>query len=213
AGNVMVRPELHTAADVEKVVAEAAALASEADGEAGALVVYTLRSQELSAQMASECRQRGVPCVDVAQPLMAALSEGIRQAEAAGIEVFVASDSSGRTPTAMVVSALQRLPGGTPDEVTVCPETRTVEEVKQVVEAASKSGQRSVVAFTFASSGLARFMRQQCEDAGVRFVDVFQPVLLAFEVYLKYPAIGVPGGFSDTKAPSKWKKVAVERAA
>jgi len=74
----------------------------------------------------------------------------------------------------------------------VCNEVRSLEEINCIVEEAKTT--RSVIIFTFASPGMSRFMRQQCERAKVPYADAFQPVLVAFEKYLDYPPVGVPGG-------------------
>eukprot|EP00969_Alexandrium_andersonii_P123250 5447095-Alexandrium_andersonii.AAC.1 len=59
---------------------------------------------------------------------------------------------------------------------------------------------------------MSRFMRQQCERSRVHYADVFQPVMLAFEKYLDYPPVGVPGGHDLSRGYSdNWDTLPVER--
>jgi len=222
AARLAVHPEVCSAEHVRTVVEEAA--------RDGALVIYTLASSELCLQLASECSQQNIPCIDLLQPLLTTLeeitgrqrlgstavaappeneSEPVESEEVESpLEIYVASDSSGSSTYQLVRAALRQFPGSRVRDLTVCPEVCTLEEIRLVARTAGES--QGLVAFTFASTGMSRFMRQQCEAYGARFVDVYQPLLLAMEIYLQYPAIGVPGGFLDREALSstrqKWSR-------
>mmetsp|Transcript_30589 Transcript_30589/g.101779 ORF Transcript_30589/g.101779 Transcript_30589/m.101779 type:complete len:168 (-) Transcript_30589:46-549(-) len=104
---------------------------------------------------------------------------------------------SGNCTFQLVKEALGQFPECGVQDVIVCPKVRSLEEIKLIVEKAESA--RGMVAFTFASPGMSRFMRQQCELAGIRYADLFQPVLVAMELYLNHPFFGVPGGL-DLKA-------------
>lgn len=221
AADMTVRPGVRSAIAVDMAVAEAASCRLEWDDEgrvSRALVVYMLASRELGAHLARECAKEHVACINALEPLLTAMeasfgqerrgSRGpeVRSEESvarSGLErslspaVFAVSCGSGNCTFHMVCAALRQFPQSGISEITVCPEMRSLEEVKLIVQKAAKIG--ALVAFTFASPGMSRFMRQQCELAGVRYCDLFQPVLVTMEIYLNHPFFGVPGGL-DLKA-------------
>jgi len=106
--------------------------------------------------------------------------------------IYAVSDSSGETVAAAVRAGLQRFPGCGVETVTLCPQVRTLEEINHITREAFITD--SVVIFSFASPGMSRFMRQQCERVKVTYADVYQPVVMTMEAYLNYPPVGVVGG-------------------
>ncbi|CAE8685568.1 unnamed protein product, partial [Polarella glacialis] len=126
--------------------------------------------------------------------------------EEEGSTVFAVSDSSGGSTFEMVCAALKQFPRNGVDAVTLCPEVASLEAINHIVQEALLL--ESLIVFTFASPGMSRFMRQQCERAKVPYADVFQPVLIAFERYLDYPPVGVPGGHDLTSSDQedRWQK-------
>jgi len=228
AAKLTVHPEVRSCADVRSVVEAACAVGSSANstGGAGTLVIFTLASPALCTQMVRECGERNVPCIDALQPLLAALEAALGQprlgsgaGSAAASDrsqratqlsppprIFAVSDSSGTSTFELVRSALRQFPGCGVEEVTICPRVRSLEEIRLVAQEAGRAD--AVVAFTFASTGMSRFMRQRCEAVGALSADLYQPVLLAMEIYLEYPAIGVPGGYSEAPAATqqKWEQ-------
>lgn len=200
------------------------------------LVVYTFASRVLSAHLVNACKQRGIMCVSAVAPLHSALEEhfghlrpGRRESEAAGARapgddfqaggnvqlgaprVFAASCGQGNCTFNMVRAALRHYPWcGDVSHVTICPRVNSVEEVKLIVHRAATH--RALVAFTFASPGLSRLVRTQCELAEVHYADLFQPVLIAMELYLDHPFFGVPGGLDLqqlAEAELRWERRAV----
>jgi len=215
--SVTVIPEVRGEADVRQAVEQAVSKGADAslpEGCGGALVLHTVASLELAAVIGAECQSRRVPCIDLLQPLLMMLETklGQRGSKPAsettksgnGPPIFAVSDSTGTTVCDLVRSALQQFPGRGIEEITVCPEVRSLEEITIVAQSAAQEG--GVVAFSFASTGMSRYMRQQCENLDVAFTDIYQPMLLAMEIYLEYPSIGVPGGFLDLKDLSSAKK-------
>lgn len=220
-----VRSEVRSDAEVKRVVEEAKA----AGGASGAMIIYTLASPGLCTTMASECREQDVACIDVLQPLLAKMEEQFKQprlgsdtqASSSGavvaatskspLAIYAVSDSTGKSVSGMTRAALRQFPTVCIEEITVCPEVRSLEEIRLVAKTAGK--EQGLVAFSFASTGMSRFMRQQCEMAGAHYVDLYQPLLLAMEVFLDYPAIGVTGGYLDsdalTASEKKWKRQVV----
>mmetsp|Transcript_5650 Transcript_5650/g.17810 ORF Transcript_5650/g.17810 Transcript_5650/m.17810 type:complete len:397 (+) Transcript_5650:47-1237(+) len=223
AARLTLLPEVCSVADVKRAVEDARS----AEGGSGALIIFTLASSDLCTQLVAECAREAVPCIDALQPLLTLLEEALGQPRlgsgpgpaaggapaaapaapaaaspppAAG-PIFSVSDSSGTSAYELVRAALRQFPGAGVEGVTVCPRVRSLEEARFIAEEAGRVG--GLVAFTFASTGMSRYMRQQCELAGVRYVDLYQPVLLAMEIYLDYPAIGVAGGYGEGLATSR----------
>lgn len=199
------------------VVAEAAKMAppgSLAIERPGAMVLYTVADAALGGLLAEEGFRRGVPCMNLLEPVLQAMERcfglqrglggpreggGRGRGGAAARTVFAVSDGSGGNAYGMTCAALRQFPESGVDGVTVCSDVRSLEEVNRIVQEVLASS--SLVIFTFASPGMSRFMRQQCERGGVPYADVFQPVMVALEKYLDYPPVGVPGGH-DLKSPS-----------
>jgi len=127
-----------------------------------------------------------------------------------GLTIFAVSDNTGETAHAVAVSALKQFPGSGVETVTVCSEVKSLEEINHIVDEALSLD--SMIIFTFASPGMSRFIRQQCERAKVPYADVFQPIIIAFERYLNYPPVGVAGGH-DLKASDstrlRWQRRAL----
>jgi len=226
--NVSIVPQVRTEEAIREVVREAASLAPPgalAIEKSGAIIVYTLASQELGSVLERESNTQGVQCINVLEPVLAAMEahfglqrslyagdeeQQLRGFEAEGMTVFAASDSSGGSTHGLVCAALQQFPGSGVETITLCPETRSLEEINCIVQQVQLMD--SIVVFSFASPGMSRFMRQQCERAGVLYADVYQPVLIAFEKYLDYPPVGVPGGHDlppGSDAFLKWKTLRV----
>jgi len=184
-------------------------LVDKAASRKGVFIAYTFASPDLSAFIASQCAAQGVPCLNVLETTLATMEKHFdmrrslqlledtekapRQQEAVrGTTVFAASDSSGSAVEAVVRAALRQLPGCGVETVTLCPRVHSLEEVDHIAQEAFASD--SLVVFSFASPGMSRFMRQQCERVKVPYTDVYQPVVIALEMYLNYPPVGVPGG-------------------
>lgn len=222
--NIKVVADVRTEHDVHEVVAEAASMAPPgalAIEKSGALIVYTLACPELSAFLRNECDKRGVQCIDALEPLLKAMQkkfgiprsiysvdedQQLRGFESEGLTIFTVSDSTGSSARQMVFAALRQFPGHGVETITLCPDVRSLEEINCVVQEAAVM--ESLVVFSFASPGMSRFMRQQCERSKVKYVDVYQPVLIAFEKYLDYPPVGVAGGHdlqSDASSFMKWQ--------
>jgi len=222
---VEVAPGVRSEQAVRDVVARAAAMAppgSLAVEKKGAFLLYTLASRRLSKLMAEECHRRGVPCIDALEPVLAAMERRLgprrspapegASAEGRGARtVFAVSDGSGSNVCQAVRAALRQFPGHGVGDLTVCSGVSTVEEVAQIVGTAQAV--QSLVVFTFASPGISRFMRMQCERLQVPYADFFQPVLMAFEKYLDYPPVCVRGGHKiDLDAESPFERWQLRRA-
>lgn len=234
---VQIVPSIDSEEAVRKVVAEAAKMAppgSLAIERSGALVLYTVADPALGALLASESSRRGVPVIDALEPVLLAMERCFRlqrslggtpeaggdgeaaAADAAAVggegerTVFAVSDSTGGNAYGMVCAALRRFPESAVDSVIMCNEVRSLEQINHIVQEALATN--SPIIFTFASPGMSRFMRQQCERTGMHYADVFQPVMLAFEKYLDYPPVGVPGGHDlSGKYSHDWERRPVER--
>lgn len=125
--------------------------------------------------------------------------------------IFAVSDSSGETTAAVVRAALDRLPGCGVDTVTVCPRVHTLEEINHIAREAFRRD--SLVIFSFASPGMSRFMRQQCERIKVTYADIYQPVVITMEAYFNYPPVGVAGGLDlgeVKKENLKWEEQPID---
>lgn len=215
-------PGVLTAAEVDAVVEEVSAACE----DTGAFIIFSLASPELCSRMTEACAaKRNISCIDALGPLLITLEETLKQsrlerasdedAAAAGaradsppqspLSVYAVSDSTGSVALESVRRGISHFATSGIKEVTLCPEVRSVEEIRLIAEAAGQ--ENGLVVFTFASSGMSRFMRQRCEMEGARFLDLYQPIILALEIYLDYPSIGVPGGYvgSDGIAAMKQK--------
>jgi len=209
--NVTVVPDIRTEAAVREVVREAALMAPKkalAIDKSGGMLVYTIASQALGALLADECNKQGVPCINALEPVLLMFEkrfkrqrniEALSDAELAGVEkpeagftVFAVSDSSGGSAHAMAIAALKQFPGNGVESITNCSEVRSLEEINCIVQESRRL--QCMLIFTFASPGMSRYTRMQCERAKVLYVDVYQPVIIAFENYLNYPPVGVAGG-------------------
>jgi len=182
-----------------------------------ALVLYTIANQELESYLRAEAAKLDVPTVNLFGGLQTALLRRFDTKSASGDDwndllsdaeptVFVASDGSGETAAAAARAALRRLEGAGARTITVCPEVTSLEEVLAIAREAFAT--QSVVTFSFASPGMSRFMRMQCERLKVPYADLLQPALIAMEQYLQYPFVGVPGGLDLDEAKGSsgnWK--------
>merc|ERR1712187_13031 len=101
-------------------------------------------------------------------------------------------DSTGTLAAEMVKAALLQFPNASVATITVCDKVSSLEEINHIVEDAHDED--SMIVFSFANPGMSRYIRQQCERSIVPYADVFQPVVIALENYLKYPPVGVAGG-------------------
>lgn len=221
--HVEVMAEIRTEEAVRDVLAKAARLAPKgalAIEKSGAMLVYTLASQKLGTFLAEEAHKLGVPCINALEPVLLSMERrfGLQRSvsqqtaqiagfESEGLTVFAVSDSTGTAAHAVAQAALKQFPTCGVETVTVCSAVRSLEEVNQIVEEAL--GLDSMIIFTFASPGMSRFMRQQCERAKVPYADVFQPVVIALERYLNFPPVGIAGGHDLKASPSarlKWQR-------
>lgn len=198
AADLRVKPSLRTAELIDMIVAEASRCnpVTDSDGNTSrAFVVFSFASYELSSYLALQCRRHHIECLDAVGPLLTKMNECFVQVhhfKSCGSTVFAVSCGQGNCTFQLVCDALRRSSHSKLEEVTVCPEVRSLEEVKLIVQKAAEAG--ALIAFTFASPGMSRFMRQQCEVAGVRCSDLFQPLLISMELYLDHPFFGIAGG-------------------
>lgn len=149
-----------------------------------ALVVYTLADPELSDALEKESEQRGVACINVMEPVLRtmekhfdlkrslrfSLESHILSIESEGMTAYAVSDSSGSSTYSVVCAALQQFVGSGVENVTMCPYVHTLAEIRQIVDDAE--AHESFIIFSFASPGMSRFMRQQCERSDVAYADV-----------------------------------------
>eukprot|EP00419_Tripos_fusus_P011128 CAMPEP_0172657366 /NCGR_PEP_ID=MMETSP1074-20121228/2042_1 /TAXON_ID=2916 /ORGANISM="Ceratium fusus, Strain PA161109" /LENGTH=325 /DNA_ID=CAMNT_0013472433 /DNA_START=366 /DNA_END=1343 /DNA_ORIENTATION=- len=226
--NIEVMSDVRTEEDVRAVVAKAASKAPAnalVIEKSGAMIIYTVADPELGNFLEEECNRRGVQSLNALEPVYGVMERhfGLRRTlysmddeqallgfEAEGRKIFAVSDSTGESTTDLVMAALRQFPGAGVDVINVCPQVRSLEEVNCIVQEASDT--ESLIIFSFASPGMSRFMRQQCERTKVLYADVYQPVLIAFEKYLDYPPVGVPGGHNLRDVDSffaKWREVRV----
>mmetsp|Transcript_36167 Transcript_36167/g.91017 ORF Transcript_36167/g.91017 Transcript_36167/m.91017 type:complete len:416 (+) Transcript_36167:59-1306(+) len=214
-----VRSQVLTQKEVDEILQTAVGLKG-----GPALVVYTLDDEELDEYLRAEASRLEVPHVNAMEGPLGALrrrfgapagagrqDEGERWMDAVLDEdptVFVVSDTTGDLAGLATRAALERLSAPSSalvDTMTVCPEVTSLEEVTLIAQRAFATG--SVVIFSFASPGLSRYMRMQCERLKVVYADLLQPVLVSMEQYLEYPFVGVPGGLelgSIDDASARW---------
>jgi regulator of PEP synthase PpsR (kinase-PPPase family) len=222
--DIHTKPGVISDEGVCEVVHSAACLAPKkalAIEKSGAMLVYTLASQKLGALLSDECNKKGVPCINALEPVLMSMEkrfgltrcidvnseEQLKGFESGDLTVFAVSDKSGESAHEMVKAALKQFPGCGVESVTVCPEVKSLEEVKDIVQEAVHDD--SLIVFTFASPGLSRYMRQECERAKLPYADVFQPVVIAFERYLNYPPVGITGGHDlkeTNSARLRWQR-------
>jgi regulator of PEP synthase PpsR (kinase-PPPase family) len=105
--------------------------------------------------------------------------------------ILVVSDSTGSTAEHVVQAALAQFDAA---DVVVerRAETRTLEQIQNVVAEAQTSG--SMLVHTLASTELRREIYLRANGRGVRSVDLLGNLLSDLSVYLGAPAGGVPGG-------------------
>lgn len=227
---VQVVTGVRTEADVRRVVEQAADLAPDdalAIERAGALILFSIADEGLGNALVKECAQSGVPCINAMESCVVAMEKsfGVKRSKVwdsassvstapLGKVVYVASDSSGHLAHGMACKALKQFPSCGVDSVVVCPQVNSLEEIDHIVQQA-KTGKHPLI-YTFASPGMSRFMRQQCERAKVSYAEVLQPIVIAFERYLDYPPVGVPGGYATQSTPlseheNKWERRQLQR--
>lgn len=223
---VEIKGGIQTEQAVLDVVDSAAKLAPKkalAIEKSGAMLVYTLASKELGGLLAETSHKTGVPCMNALEPVLLSMERrfGLERTVDVtdgkhvstfeeGLTVFAVSDNTGTSAYDMAVAALKQFPTSGVDTVTVCSEVKSLEEINHIVDEALALD--SMIIFTFASPGMSRYIRQQCERAKVPYADVFQPVVIALERYLNYPPVGVAGGH-DLKASDstrlRWQRRAL----
>jgi regulator of PEP synthase PpsR (kinase-PPPase family) len=105
--------------------------------------------------------------------------------------ILVVSDSTGSTAEHVLQAALAQFEAG---DVSVerRPQTRTIEEIQQVVVEAHESG--SMLVHTLASTQLRREIYRCAVERGVHSVDLLGNLLSDLSAYLGAPPGGVPGG-------------------
>lgn len=199
------------------------------------LVLATVADLDLSEYLLRQAAEKSVSCLNALEPVLAAMekrferkrkcrikdSETSQSEEAIsdslwdtgstqGLTIYAASDTSGQLSSMIARAALKQFPESGVESITVCPEVRTLEEVDHIATQAFQSN--SLVLFSFASPGLSRFMRQQCERLKLIYADVFQPTVIEMEKYFNYPPVGVAGGMDVEKldvSELKWRQEAV----
>lgn len=207
AANLVLRKQVRSPQSVDSVIKEAS--------EVHALVVYTVASKQLGSYMEDSCRKHGLQCINVLESLLVKMESCFRHARLESCfskdvrdnpeqeiasnppPVFAVSCGSGHCTFHLVNAALRLFPQCSIRHITVCPKMRTLEEVRLLVQKAKEVN--ALVVFTFASPGMSRFIRRECELAGIRYADLFQPLLVAMELYLEHPFFGISGGL-DSKA-------------
>lgn len=208
-------PDVRAASDVDAVVKEVKA----ACGDSGAFIIFSLASSELCSRMTAACAKENISYIDALQPLLVTMEETLGRSRLGSesvaadstpaaanlvepaqppVSVYAVSDSTGSCALEIARRGVSQFPGAGIKEVILCPEVRSVEEIRLIAQAAGK--ENGLIVFTFASTGMSRFMRQRCEMEGVPYADLYQPILLALELYLDYPSIGVPGGYDGSDA-------------
>lgn len=223
---VSVQGGMRTAEDAVKVVETARDFKPEP-----AMLVYTVASPELDRVIREEAQKHDVTCVNVLDSLLAAMerrfdmkrsvdiTKAKRKAdysnaldEFGDMTVFAVSDSGGDTVKAVAKAALKQFNGACVEHITMCSKVSSLEEITLIVQEAFATD--SVVLFTFASPGMSRFMRMQCERLKVAYADVYQPLLITMERYLNYPPVGVPGGMDlkelEDSVSQNWEKESLQ---
>jgi len=112
------------------------------------------------------------------------------------LEILIVSDATGSTAEAVVTSALVQF-GRANARVRRFPFTRTVDEVREIVDGVEGAG---VVVFTFVSSELSNAMLELGHARGLTVVDLLGPLMGIFADALHSLPSRTPGAYrSETK--------------
>ncbi len=106
-------------------------------------------------------------------------------------KIFVVSDATGATAEHVLQAALAQFEAENV-EIERRPQTRTIEQIRQVIDEARESG--AMVVHTMASTGLRREIYLRATERSVRSVDLLGNVLSDLSTFLGAPPGGVPGG-------------------
>src|SRR5437016_9439322 len=106
-------------------------------------------------------------------------------------KIFVVSDATGATAEHVLQAALAQFEAENV-EIERRPQTRTIEQIRQVIDEARESG--AMVVHTMASTGLRREVYLRATERSVRSVDLLGNVLSDLSTFLGAPPGGVPGG-------------------
>jgi regulator of PEP synthase PpsR (kinase-PPPase family) len=108
------------------------------------------------------------------------------------LEILVVSDATGATAEAVVTSTLVQF-GGAAARVRRFPFTRTVDQVREIVDGVA--GRPAVVVFTFVSRDLSQTMFELGRARGLPVVDLLGPLMNVFANALKSLPSRTPGAF------------------
>src|SRR5437016_9254207 len=106
-------------------------------------------------------------------------------------KIFVVSDATGATAEHVLQAALAQFEAENV-EIERRPQTRTIEQIRQVIDEARESG--AMVVHTMASTGLRREIYLRATERRVHSVDLLGNVLSDLSAFLGAPPGGVPGG-------------------
>eukprot|EP00931_Biecheleriopsis_adriatica_P115830 TRINITY_DN91583_c0_g1_i1.p1 TRINITY_DN91583_c0_g1~~TRINITY_DN91583_c0_g1_i1.p1 ORF type:complete len:381 (+),score=76.40 TRINITY_DN91583_c0_g1_i1:86-1228(+) len=174
-----------------------------------AFFVSAFLSCELSDFFLQQCQSRSIPCFDALETAVSTLErkfgkrsqaakknddldDDLLFSEESDLTVYAAADGSCELAISLARAALERVQGHKVKTIRACPNVHTLEEVDVIAHEAFRCN--SVVLFSFASPGMSRFMRQQCERLKVVYADIFLPLVMEMEKYFDYPPVGMPGG-------------------
>jgi regulator of PEP synthase PpsR (kinase-PPPase family) len=112
-------------------------------------------------------------------------------------QIVVASDGTGQTAEAVVRAALVQFRGAEV-QIHLRPHTRTAEEVREAVRAASRVG--GLVVHTLVSQEMRSLMLTEARAQRVPSIDLLGPLLLRLEGLLALQPLAKPGLFRDADA-------------
>jgi regulator of PEP synthase PpsR (kinase-PPPase family) len=105
--------------------------------------------------------------------------------------LHLVSDASGETLTTMAKAAVVQLSGAKPNRH-MHPLVRNSKQLANVIQHIEASP--GIVLYTLMNPALSALLQSRCEEIGVPCVAVLQPVIQAFESYLKMPSRAVVAG-------------------
>ncbi len=105
--------------------------------------------------------------------------------------LHLVSDASGETLTTMAKAAVVQLPGARPNRH-MHPLVRNPKQLATVLQHIETAP--GIVLYTLMNANLAELLEARCTELGVPCIAVLQPVLQAFENYLKIPSRAIVAG-------------------
>lgn len=119
--------------------------------------------------------------------------------------LFVVSDASGQTATALVNRLLVQYADVELPEIRLCANIRRPQQISDIVFDAEEEGANTLIFATLVDDKLVHWLNKICTSRGVPFVDVMTGLLSVFTDFLETPAEGVPGGVAALTAATKRK--------